>query len=217
MTQPILRDKSGYYNIDGRKYISVSKVLGEIRKQGLERWRGTVGNVEADKIAGMSANKGTKVHAMVGMHLLDQDVALTDQEDIEVQNAYKSYLKYRDEVKFTNRPVIIDFKTSKQLDKSYKLQLVAYWMALLNGEIVGKVGIGFNSEVTLYHPTELYAGTCDAIYLPRKKYQGMEPEFQIVRLCKDKVDYEIENDINLEKCFEVFLDLKNFVLGYKNI
>jgi len=54
---------ANFYTIEGRKYDRVTHILGSVfRKEGLERWRGRVGNEEADRIMETSAARGTRIH-----------------------------------------------------------------------------------------------------------------------------------------------------------
>ncbi len=56
------REGRRFYEIDGKKYISVSSVLSMIRSIPLERWRGKVGNEEADRISSEAAAIGSATH-----------------------------------------------------------------------------------------------------------------------------------------------------------
>lgn len=51
-----------YYRINGKLYTSVTTALSVVRKEGLERWRGEVGNEEADRIRDEAAEAGSTIH-----------------------------------------------------------------------------------------------------------------------------------------------------------
>mgnify|MGYP001585161168 CR=1 FL=1 len=50
------------YRIDGTEYPSVTTVLQVLSKPALARWRGKIGNEEADKISREATELGTRVH-----------------------------------------------------------------------------------------------------------------------------------------------------------
>jgi hypothetical protein len=57
------------YTIDGRELAAVTKIIGRvIRKPGLERWIGNVGNLEAERRKEEAGERGTLVHALASLH-----------------------------------------------------------------------------------------------------------------------------------------------------
>lgn len=60
---PDLSDQWRYAEIDGEKFVRVSTVLGCINKPSLARWRGRVGNDEADRVSKVATDFGTRLHA----------------------------------------------------------------------------------------------------------------------------------------------------------
>lgn len=54
-----------HYTIDGERFPSVTTVLGILEKSGLARWRGHVGNDEADRVSREATDYGTAVHQLV--------------------------------------------------------------------------------------------------------------------------------------------------------
>jgi hypothetical protein len=152
MTAAELRD--GQYWLDGTPYPRVSSILAVINKPFLATWRGKVGNAEADRIAREATDLGTRVHAVCAAALGgppcdDTDPALAPYvaavqawvatEVAEVvacervlvsrQQGYAGtcdlLVRLRD-----GALALADFKTSKQLDPGYALQLAAYRRAL---------------------------------------------------------------------------------------
>ena len=51
-----------HYEIDGKLYPSVTTILSIIRKPYLERWRGEIGNEDADFIMEEAGGLGSEVH-----------------------------------------------------------------------------------------------------------------------------------------------------------
>lgn len=70
-----------FYMVEGRKLPSVTTVLSIIGNPHLERWRGEVGNEEADRIAELASRFGTDVHDLTA--LADQGLMLDPPPDME--------------------------------------------------------------------------------------------------------------------------------------
>ena len=58
-------DKKRYYvTPEGKKYPSITTVLGHFNKKAIYEWRQRVGNKEANRISTQASRRGTKVHQM---------------------------------------------------------------------------------------------------------------------------------------------------------
>ena len=88
-------EKSGtrYYNKDGRRYPSVTTIIGAvIRKPFLEKWRGDVGNRQADKRRDEAGEHGTAVHSTCGLIMRGVDAIPLDDPLLEAQvDAFKTW------------------------------------------------------------------------------------------------------------------------------
>lgn len=148
-----MSDQSRFYVIDGQEFPRVSTVLNCIAKPYLATWRGKVGNVEADRIAKVATDFGTRVHAacaaVCGGPAVDEDPELWPYV-----NGFQAWLasEVRDVVAVEKLVVsrkwrfagtcdllahlsggglaVLDIKTSKQVSPEYALQLAAYRLAL---------------------------------------------------------------------------------------
>lgn len=145
-----------HYTIDGERYPSVTTVLGMLEKSGLAKWRGNVGNAEADRISKEATDYGTAVHLLlervnrgnrgpfgepddsviapyVTWH--DENIsAVLGAEKLLVSRQFK-YAGTADGVVLLNgdkSATIIDLKTSKTdlAQHEWALQLAAYALAL---------------------------------------------------------------------------------------
>lgn len=69
MTAPtITRSDAHEYTVGGRPFVGVTTVIGSvIRKPGLERWIGELGNAEAERVRTKAASHGTLVHALAAL------------------------------------------------------------------------------------------------------------------------------------------------------
>jgi ATP-dependent exoDNAse (exonuclease V) beta subunit len=61
-----------YTTPDGKKYPSVTSVLGAFNKEFLEKWREKVGEEEAKKISRLAASRGTRLHNVCEKFLLNE-------------------------------------------------------------------------------------------------------------------------------------------------
>lgn len=147
-----------FYEIDGEQYPSVTTVLQIIRREALERWRGDLGNVEADRQMKGAADIGTGVHraceiwnkggtpdvtsALMPMYKAYQDwflntVDLTIEPFTEMVVYSKRYryagtLDLCTKIKGDTSRSVIDLKTSKAFWPAMALQLAAYREALID-------------------------------------------------------------------------------------
>ena len=150
-----------HYKIDGERYPSVTTVLAMLEKSGLAKWRGSVGNDEADRISKEAADYGTAIHQLVEyinrgnrgpfgepddtvvapyIRWYDEHVNLVvGAERLCVSRRFK-YAGTADGVVLLHGdddPTIIDLKTSKTdlAQREWALQLAAYALALEEEDI----------------------------------------------------------------------------------
>lgn len=145
-----------HYKVDGERYPSVTTVLTILEKSGLAKWRGSVGNAEADRIGKEAADYGTAIHALVEQINLGNRGPFGEPDDTVV----KAYIDWYDEnvaavlgaerlcisrqlkyagtadgvvmLKGDTDATVIDLKTSKTDlgQREWALQLAAYALAL---------------------------------------------------------------------------------------
>lgn len=148
-------DGTRYYATpNGKRYPSVTTILGAANKQALMEWRKAVGEKEANLIAARASRRGTKMHLHCEDYLNNKDIlnGLTIFEkplfksiipylhrinNIHVQEKrlYSDHLRLAGTVdciaEFDGRLAVIDYKTSsraKHKDEihSYFIQCAAY-------------------------------------------------------------------------------------------
>ena len=130
-------DKKRYYvTPEGKKYPSITTVLGHFNKKAIYEWRQRVGNKEANRISTQASRRGTKVHQMcedlINNELDEKKFMPSDKEtfntiknilenninNIHCQEAtlYSDYLKVAGRVdcvaEWNGKLSVIDFKTS---------------------------------------------------------------------------------------------------------
>ncbi len=146
-----------FYEVDGKKYPRVTTILNIIHRPELERWRGELGNVEANRIRDDTAEIGTSLHNVC--HLFNRDQSFEMPVTSQIGQMFNTYRRWFEKVidtvveteqlviskkfgyagtfdllavlKGDVTPSVIDLKTSKDFWPTMALQLAAYREALL--------------------------------------------------------------------------------------
>jgi hypothetical protein len=139
------------YTIEGKVVPSVTTILNELAKPGLEKWYGRIGLVEAEKQKTEASEFGSKVHSAIEAIYHGQDPYMFDDRFKKVIENFKKWSEhnisewlafekaiYHDELMYAgtidavarlkgaNKLVLVDFKTSKKVREEYYLQVAAY-------------------------------------------------------------------------------------------
>ena len=142
------------YRIDGTDYPSVTHVLGVLAKPALARWRGKIGNEEADKISREATELGTRVHRaceQINLGAPDYDDAGLEAFTMTYERWFRERVRYvvgAEKLVVSRRyqfagtcdlvaimddddaPTLIDLKTSNSAGDDWPLQLAGYRLAL---------------------------------------------------------------------------------------
>ena len=144
-----------YETPSGKKYPSVTSVLGMMDKSGLMEWRKRVGEEEANRVSARASNRGTVIHSLCEQYLYGKDPqpSMFDQymfnslkrhldriDEIHALETrlYSNYLQVAGTVdcvaKFDGKLSVIDFKTSGRVKSKedipgYFIQTSAYAVA----------------------------------------------------------------------------------------
>lgn len=147
-----------YYEIDGVKYPRVTRILQVIEKPGLARWRGRVGNLEADRKQVEGSDFGTRFHEVCGeihqgmhmqrgwqppgdmrhmafnyiswLHQNVKDIIIQEQVVHSIEHGYAGKPDLVARLLDDKLPSVVDIKTSKYPSIDWPLQLTAYREAL---------------------------------------------------------------------------------------
>lgn len=150
--------KRYYVTPNGDRYRSVTTILSQLSKQGIEEWRARIGEEEATKITTKAATRGTKLHTMMEDYVAnDEDFALNKMPtttslfldiqpyvDKNVDEVYGiEYPLFSDRLraagtsdlicKYDGHVTILDYKTSSKRKReswieNYFVQSTAYAM-----------------------------------------------------------------------------------------
>ena len=131
--------KRHYVTPDGNKYISITTLLSNLSKAGIQKWRNRVGAEEANRISTKASRQGTAVHALCEQYIKNEEDFLTDSMPhlVEMFESIQPLLDridnvhvtegalYSDELKLAGRTdliaefdgqlAIIDYKTSRRI------------------------------------------------------------------------------------------------------
>ena len=64
--------KRHYVTPDGNKYISITTLLSNLSKAGIQKWRERVGEAEANKISTKASRQGTRVHSICESYIKNE-------------------------------------------------------------------------------------------------------------------------------------------------
>ena len=125
-----------YVTPEGNVYPSITSILGQQPKPGIEEWKEKIGHQEANKIMKESAALGTMVHSLCEDYLYNEKLKCEDQEAISVFNRLRFLLGNIDNIYGIEVPLhsdilkvagtadcvaeyngvlsVIDFKTSRK-------------------------------------------------------------------------------------------------------
>jgi len=123
-----------YYQVNDKKYPSITTMLGYFTYADIMRWRDRVGHLEANKISSKASTRGTKFHTVCEKYLrnepfefktpLEKQLFINTKEYIDLiddvnlleSRLFSHYLRLAGTVdcvaKFDNKLSVIDFKTS---------------------------------------------------------------------------------------------------------
>lgn len=149
-----MAEQQSYYEIDGRQYPRVTNILRILEKPGLARWRGRLGNAEADKVSTEGQQVGTAFHEVAaeigrGLHLqrgwqppgelrdmafsyidwFHKHIASVQSVEERVHSESRGHagtLDLRATLRGDDLPSILDVKTSNNPSIDWPLQLSAY-------------------------------------------------------------------------------------------
>jgi len=70
--------KRHYVTPDGNKYISITTLLSNLSKAGIQKWRERVGAEEANRISTKASRQGNAVHKLCERYIQNEEGFLTE-------------------------------------------------------------------------------------------------------------------------------------------
>ena len=152
-----------FYDIKGQNYPSITSVLSIRKKEGLEKWRQSIGESVANWEMGRAARRGKATHTLVEQYLKNETPSIRDVLPLGLFKLMRPYLDQIDNIhcletvmfsdkltvagqvdciaEYNGKLSVIDFKTAnkeRQEDwvENYFLQTTGY--SMMYEEIFGK-------------------------------------------------------------------------------
>ena len=134
-----IEGKRHYVTPDGNQYISITSLLSELSKEGIQKWRERVGETEANRISTKASRQGTAVHSLCESYIKNEQDFLTESMPhlVEMFESIQPLLDridnvhviegalYSDELQLAGRTdliaefdgnlSVIDYKTSRKI------------------------------------------------------------------------------------------------------
>ena len=153
ITTESIKGKRFYITPEGNKYPSITTVLSDRNKEGIIKWRESVGNDVANQVMRQAASRGTAVHTLIENYLNNEELSKQDVLPVALFATIKSELDninniriqegglYSDKLgvagrvdciaEYKGKISVIDFKTSTKEKKeewveNYFIQGSAY-------------------------------------------------------------------------------------------
>jgi len=152
-----------FYDIDGKAYPSITTVLSIRSKEGIEKWRNSIGEKVANWEMGRAARRGKATHTLVEQYIKNETPSIRDVLPLGLFRLLKPYIDQIDNIhcletimyskqltiagqvdciaEYNGKLSVIDFKTANKERKedwieNYFLQTTAY--AIMYEEMFGK-------------------------------------------------------------------------------
>ena len=152
-----------FYDIDGKAYPSITTVLSIRSKEGIEKWRNSIGEKVANWEMGRAARRGKATHTLVEQYIKNETPSIRDVLPLGLFRLLKPYIDQINNIhcletimyskkltiagqvdciaEYNGKLSVIDFKTANKERKedwieNYFLQTTAY--AIMYEEMFGK-------------------------------------------------------------------------------
>jgi len=152
-----------FYDIEGKAYPSITTVLSIRSKEGIEKWRNSIGEKVANWEMGRAARRGKATHTLVEQYIKNETPSIRDVLPLGLFRLLKPYIDQINNIhcletimyskqltiagqvdciaEYNGKLSVIDFKTANKERKedwieNYFLQTTAY--AIMYEEMFGK-------------------------------------------------------------------------------
>jgi len=92
ITTESIKGKRFYVTPEGNKYPSITTVLSDRNKEGIRKWRESVGNDVANQVMRQAASRGTAVHTLIENYLNNEELSKQDVLPVALFATIKSEL-----------------------------------------------------------------------------------------------------------------------------
>jgi ATP-dependent exoDNAse (exonuclease V) beta subunit len=215
MTKKTKDNKRDY----GNNYLSVTEVLGHVRKIGLEMWYKQHTAKECDELSEKAKEIGTQIHELIESYVKGQKAIIKTKYQEEVNNGLKSFLKFRKE----HPEIKLEWAEQKITNDDIKLNGT---IDCLGKDSEGKVIIDWktgeckqNDFPTIYTEYLLQLGAYAFLYDSFFKRKEIVKKAYVVVLAKDQEAYAIK-ELDYKELWQpakTFFCLLDFVQNKKEL
>ena len=92
ITTESIKGKRFYVTPEGNKYPSITTVLSDRNKEGIRKWRESVGQDVANQVMRQAASRGTAVHTLIENYLNNEELSKQDVLPVALFATIKSEL-----------------------------------------------------------------------------------------------------------------------------
>jgi hypothetical protein len=195
----------------GNEYVSVTEVLGGIRKIGLEMWYKSHTKEECDRLSEKAKEIGSQIHELIESYVKGKEGVVKTKYQEEVNNGLKSFIKFRKE----HPEIELEWAEQKIINDKFELNGTLDCIGKEKGETViidWKTGEAKEKEVPEIYTeyliqlsgyTALHEGYLCEVRAPRFKFIK---KGYVVCLAKDKEGYGIK-EVGVEELHRIFTDV----------
>ena len=109
ITTESIKGKRFYVTPEGNKYPSITTVLSDRNKEGIVKWRESVGNDVANQVMRQAASRGTAVHTLIENYLNNEELSKQDVLPVALFVTMKSELDNINNIRIQEGGLYSDF------------------------------------------------------------------------------------------------------------
>ena len=109
ITTESIKGKRFYVTPEGNKYPSITTVLSDRNKEGIIKWRESVGNDVANQVMRQAASRGTAVHTLIENYLNNEELSKQDVLPVALFVTMKSELDNINNIRIQEGGLYSDF------------------------------------------------------------------------------------------------------------
>lgn len=98
-----------YATPNGKKYPSVTTVLGQMNKKSIDEWRKRVGEKEANRISNESSSVGTKMHQLCEDYMLGRELDSSNEKQFALFESIKPKIDQLGDIYGIELPLYSDY------------------------------------------------------------------------------------------------------------
>mgnify|MGYP000306362353 CR=1 FL=1 len=169
-----------FYDIEGKGYPSVTTVLGIRSKEGLQKWRDSIGEKVANWEMNRAARRGKATHTLVEQYIKNETPSIRDVLPLGLFRLLKPYIDQIDNKKKYFKNIIK--KVSNIINKNDDVMEIGSYYGAFGSEIINHVnsytGLELSTHASKYSKDKFNLNVVnESIY---KYFENNEKKFDII-------------------------------------